>query len=77
MKLQWVVIAFFFIVLLLVTARSIYYHPNRYGSYLKACVNYLILFGEPFGDNPADCEIPHDIAVRLRQAATEIVFGKQ
>ncbi len=53
------------------------YHPNRYGSYLKACVNYLILFGEPFGDNPADCDVPHDIAVRLRQAATEIVFGKQ
>ena len=52
------------------------YHPHRYGSYLKACVNYLMLFGEPFGDHPADCDIPSDIAAKLRAIATEIVLGK-
>ncbi len=52
------------------------YHPHRYGSYLKACVNYLMLFGEPFGEHPADCDIPSDIAARLRAIATEIVLGK-
>lgn len=52
------------------------YHPSRYGSYLKACVNYLILFGEKFGPNPADCDIPAADAAKLRAAAEEIVFGK-
>lgn len=55
------------------------YHGGRYGMYLKACVNYLILFGDPFdnaGNNRHfDCDIPHDIAVELRKAAEEIVFG--
>ena len=52
------------------------YHPHRYGSYLKACVNYLILFGEPFGEHPADCDVPSAEAALLREAAMEIVFGK-
>lgn len=51
------------------------YHPSRYGSYLKSCVNYLILFGERFGSNPADCDIPHEDAARLRAFAEQIVFG--
>ena len=52
------------------------YHPNRYGSYLKACVNYLILFGERFGDHPADCDVPAAEAAKLREIATKIVFGE-
>lgn len=51
------------------------YHPSRYGSYLKACVNYLILFGEPFGAHPADCDIPSEDAAKLRSVAEKIVFG--
>lgn len=51
------------------------YHPNRYGAYLKACVDYLTLFGEPFGSNPANCDIPADIAEKLRNAAQDAVFG--
>ena len=50
------------------------YHPHRYGSYLKACVNYLILFGEPFGSHPADCDIPAADAAKLREIATKIVL---
>ena len=52
------------------------YHPNRYGSYLKACVNYLILFGERFGSHPADCDVPAAEAAKLREIATKIVFGE-
>ncbi|MCR5325951.1 MAG: hypothetical protein K6E37_04270 [Bacteroidales bacterium] len=52
------------------------YHPHRYGSYLKACVNYLILFGEPFGDHPADCDVPPAEAAKLREVATKIVLGQ-
>ncbi|MBR5906262.1 MAG: hypothetical protein IKZ51_07400 [Bacteroidales bacterium] len=52
------------------------YHPHRYGSYLKACVNYLILFGEPFGARPADCDVPPAEAAKLRRIAEIIVLGK-
>lgn len=55
------------------------YHPSRYGVYLKACVNYLTLFGDRFSDSDNnihfDCDIPHDTAVQLRKVAEEIVFG--
>ena len=55
------------------------YHPHRYGSYLKACVNYLILFGEPFGTHPADCDIPAADAAKLREIAEKIVidYGRE
>ena len=52
------------------------YHPGRYGSYLKACVNYLVLFGEPFGEHPADCDVPAAEAAKLRAVAEKIVLGK-
>ena len=51
------------------------FHPHRYGSYLKACVNYLMLFREPFGAHPADCDIPAADAARLREIAEKIVLG--
>jgi hypothetical protein len=52
------------------------YHPGRYGSYLKACVNYLVLFGEHFGEHPADCDVPPAEAAKLRAVAEKIVLGK-
>lgn len=52
------------------------YHGSRYGMYLKACVDYLIMFGDDFGDNiHSDCDIVHENAVKLRAAAKEAVFG--
>ena len=51
------------------------YHPNIYGSYLKACVHYLIMFGEPFGAHPADCDVPAEHAAKLREIAEKIVLG--
>ena len=51
------------------------YHQSIYGSYLKSCVNYLVLFGEPFGDNPSDCGIDPKKAAVLRNIAETVVFG--
>ena len=50
------------------------YHQSNEGSYLKSCVNYLMLFGEPFGDNPADCLIDKDVAHFLRSVAERVVL---
>ena len=49
-------------------------HQSLFGSYLKSCVNYLTIFGEPFGDSPADCGIDHDIAAYLRDVAERVVL---
>lgn len=50
------------------------HHQSVYGSYLKSCVNYLILFGEPFGDNPADCGLDKKKTAVLRSIAEMIVL---
>ena len=49
-------------------------HQSLLGSYLKSCVNYLTIFGEPFGDSPADCGIDHEVAAYLRDAAERAVL---
>ena len=56
-------------------------HQSEYGAYLKACVNYLVIFGEPFKSVPAegatssvDCGLPHDKAGYLRQVAEKVVL---
>jgi hypothetical protein len=50
------------------------YHQSYEGSYLKSCVNYLMLFGEPFGENPADCLIDKEVAEYLRETAERVIF---
>lgn len=49
-------------------------HQSLLGSYLKSCVNYLVIFGEPFGDSPADCGIDPEIAAYLRSVAQRVVL---
>ncbi len=58
-------------------------HQSEYGSYLKACVNYLMIYGKPFASHPAegattsvDCGLPHDKAEYLRKIAEEVVLGR-
>lgn len=51
------------------------YHPNLYGSYLKAAVYYLIIYGESFTTSASDCNIPASDASTLRQIAEEIVMA--
>lgn len=51
------------------------YHQTAYGSYLKSCVNYLVIFGESFGENPSDCGLDPKKAAALRGIAEAVVFG--
>lgn len=50
------------------------HHQSEYGSYLKSCINYLMIFGEPFGDNPSDCGLDGKKAAVLRRVAEKIVL---
>ena len=52
------------------------YHQSAYGSYLKSCVNYLLLYGEKFGGNPSDCGLEPDRAAALREIAESVVLKK-
>ncbi|MCQ2135439.1 MAG: hypothetical protein MJY67_00835, partial [Bacteroidales bacterium] len=49
-------------------------HPNRNGAYLKACVNYLLLYGERFDGNAPDCQVASATAKQLRDIAESVVF---
>ncbi len=49
-------------------------HPNRNGSYLKACVNYLLLYGEPFDENVPNCLVDATTAKKLRDIAEDVVL---
>ena len=55
-------------------------HQSEYGSYLKACVNYLILTGERFHSQPdpasltsVDRGLPHEQAAYLRGVAEQVM----
>lgn len=48
-------------------------HQSRNGAYLKACVNYLLIFGESFTADASDCHIDHETAVYLRSVALRTV----
>lgn len=51
-------------------------HQSRQGAYLKACVNYLVLFGKPFGPGTADCGLDGREAEYLRSAAEKTVLNR-
>ena len=52
------------------------HHQSHYGSYLKACVNYLTITGEPFKGYVPDCGIDPRRAEYLRSVAQQVVLGK-
>ena len=52
-------------------------HQSEYGAYLKACVNYLVMFGTPFTSDVPDCGLPADKAAYLRSVAEETVLGHE
>lgn len=49
-------------------------HQSHYGSYLKACVNYLVITGQEFSGEPADCGLEPEKAEYLRNVAERAVF---
>ncbi len=63
------------------TSFSLYHtdnkHQSEYGAYLKACVNYLVLFGEAFTGTVPDCGLNAEHAAYLRQIAEQTVLGKE
>ena len=49
-------------------------HPSRNGSYLKSCVNYLMIYGQKFDSNAPDCELSATTAAKLRTVAEQVVL---
>lgn len=49
-------------------------HQSHYGTYLKACVNYLMIMGEAFKGEVADCGIEPEKAEYLRSVAERTVL---
>lgn len=50
-------------------------HPNLNGAYLKACVNYLMIYGEAFDSHVPDCQISASTAKKLRDIAENVVLA--
>lgn len=50
------------------------HHQSVLGSYLKSCVNYLVLYGQPFGDSVSDCLLDPETAAYLRSVAERVVL---
>lgn len=51
-----------------------FHHPADYGAYLKACVDYLVIFKQPFGNNPADFALDPEVTAYLRNVAERVVL---
>ncbi len=49
-------------------------HQSQAGSYLKACVGYLLLRGLPFGPEVPSCGLPQADAAALRSVAEHVVL---
>ena len=47
-------------------------HQSEYGTYLKACVNYLMIFGGKFNGNASACGLDPEICAYLRSVAERV-----
>ncbi len=52
-------------------------HQGAYGAYLKACVNYLVLYGEAFTGDVPSCGLDPEKAAYLRGIAEQTVLGHE
>jgi hypothetical protein len=52
-------------------------HQSAEGSYLKCCINYLVLTGKPFHGEVATCGVAPEIAAYLRKVAERTVLGHE
>ncbi len=50
-------------------------HQSEYAAYLKACVNYLMIYGKPFTKSASDCNLPHKAALELQKIAEQTVIN--
>lgn len=51
-------------------------HQSREGAYLKSCVNYLMIFGEPFSGEVENCGVSDAVAAKLRAIAEAAVLSE-
>lgn len=49
-------------------------HQSALGTYLKSCINYLLIYGEPFNENATDCGYGAEQTAYLRKLAERIVL---
>ena len=61
---------------------SLYYsgdskHPTRSSAYLKACVEYVVLFGEEFTGEVPNCNVAADRGSYFRDLAEQLVIGHE
>ena len=52
-------------------------HQSAAGSYLKCCINYLVLTGKPFQGEVATCGLAPETAAYLRSVAERTVLGHE
>ena len=52
-------------------------HQSAAGSYLKCCINYLVLTGKPFQGEVATCGLAPETAAYLRTVAERTVLGHE
>lgn len=52
------------------------HHQSLAGAYLKACVNYLMIFGGDFDESVSNCTLPAKKAAAMREAAKKAVTVK-
>lgn len=51
-------------------------HQSEFGTYLKSCVNYLLIYGQPFSPNATSCGYDAEKCAYLRKVAERVVLTK-
>lgn len=49
-------------------------HQSREGAYMKACINYLLLYRAPFTETVSDCAVEPEVAAKIREIAEQVVL---
>lgn len=52
-------------------------HQSAYGTYLKSCINYLMIFGGRFNGNASNCGLDPDSCAYLRSVAESVAASKR
>ena len=52
-------------------------HQSALGTYLKSCINYLLIYREPFTDNATNCGYDAKKCEYLRKVAERVVLFKE
>lgn len=51
-------------------------HQSEFGTYLKSCVNYLLIYGQPFSKQTTSCGYDTEKCAYLRQVAERVILAK-